>query len=69
MDISALLIIFAGLFAICCAGLDLDWFMENYKARFMSDILGGRARARIFYMILGLIITIIGFLIAFDVFR
>jgi len=59
---TAMLLILTGLFAISGAGFDWDWFMENHKARFMSELLGSRTRGRIFYLILGVGIALIGFL-------
>jgi len=62
MNMTAMLLILTGLFAISGAGFDWDWFMENHKARFMSELLGSRTRGRIFYLILGVGIAPIGFL-------
>ncbi len=67
MKITWLLLILAGLFSMCGAGFDWDWFMENRKARMMSELLGDRSRARVFYLILGLAILAVGFLGAFGV--
>lgn len=67
MKTTYLLLILAGLFAACGAGFDWDWFMENRKARMMSELLGDRSRARIFYLILGLAILVVGFLGVFGV--
>ncbi len=67
MTTISLLLIFAGIFSMCGAGFDWDWFMENRKAQVISDLLGERSRARVFYFILGLAIFIWGFLGAFRV--
>ena len=48
-----------GIFCIVCAAMDWDWFMNSRKARFMCNLLG-RNGARIFYAILGAIITTLG---------
>ena len=56
---SALGIMLAGLliggFAFFCAYRDFDWFMNNRRAALLVMILG-RGGARIFYMLLGLVI-------------
>jgi len=36
---TAMLLILTGLFAISGAGFDWDWFMENSKARSISQLL------------------------------
>lgn len=48
--------------AVCCGFLtflsayhDVDWFMNHHKARFFVKLLG-RSGARMFYMILGIIL-------------
>ena len=48
-----------GMFTIGCAVADFDWFMNNYKARPLVNLVG-RDGARIFYGILGLIIILLG---------
>lgn len=51
--------ILAGIFTIICAYCDFDWFMNNYRASFFVTIFG-RDGARIFYIILGVLLVIIG---------
>jgi hypothetical protein len=68
MDFISLLCILAGVFALCGAGFDWDWFMEHRKAKYLSDFLGGRSRARIFYIVLGSALVIFGFLSVFGAF-
>lgn len=48
-----------GLFALCGAGFNWDWFMEHRKARFVSSVFG-RTGARIFYALLGTFLLGIG---------
>lgn len=48
-----------GIFCIVCAAMNWDWFMNSRKARFMCNLLG-RNGARIFYAILGAVITVMG---------
>jgi small neutral amino acid transporter SnatA (MarC family) len=51
--------IIAGLFSSICAGMDFDFFMNHRKARFFVKILG-RNGARIFYVLLGIAMIIVG---------
>ncbi len=53
--------IIAGLFCIVCAVKEYDWFMENRKARPIVAIFG-RDGAKIFYIILGAFIILMGIL-------
>ena len=48
-----------GLFSVVCAGMDYDFFMENYKARTLVAILG-RDGARVFYGLLGVVLMVAG---------
>ena len=57
-----------GLFAICAAGLDWEWFMNHRKARFLVGVLG-RAGARVFYAILGIGLVVLGVLVAAGILR
>jgi len=59
-----ILSVFAGLFSLAGALLDWEWFMTNYKAAVLVRILG-RSRARLFYALLGLSLTALGFAGAF----
>ena len=52
-------LIAAGTFAICGAVLDWNWFMNNRKAQFFVRLFG-RAGTRLFYVILGTILIIMG---------
>ena len=54
-------LILAGLFSIVCAVKDYDWFMKNRKARPIVAIFG-RNGAKIFYIILGAFIILMGIL-------
>jgi hypothetical protein len=49
----------AGVFTLMGAALDLDWFMTNRRAQFFVAILG-RAGARVFYGILGVVMVVLG---------
>lgn len=54
-----IIIIACGIFSICGAVCDWDWFMNNYKAKPLVTIFG-RNGARIFYGILGAVIIVLG---------
>ena len=66
MDLRGLFLIAAGLFAVAGGVFDWEWFMNHRKARFMTAILT-RAGARIFYIILGIGIAVIGLLVTIGV--
>ncbi|MDR2903241.1 MAG: immunity 17 family protein [Clostridiales bacterium] len=59
--LKSIIIVSCGLFSIICAALDLDWFMENRKARFIV-MLFKRNGARVFYIVLGLLVILSGFI-------
>ena len=48
-----------GLFTICAAALDWEWFMNHRKARFLIGFIG-RPGARVFYTLLGLVLIVGG---------
>ena len=54
-----LLIIIAGIFTIFFAFMDYDWFMNHGKAKPFVAFFG-RSGARLFYIILGIVIIILG---------
>ena len=51
----------AGLFTIICAAKDYDWFIENRKTWLLIKLIG-RDGTRIFYVLLGILIIVLGFL-------
>lgn len=60
MEILMVLIIVAcGIFSICGAVFNWDWYFNNRKARGVVAIFG-RTGARIFYTILGVVIIVMG---------
>jgi Immunity protein 17 len=61
------LLILIGLFVICAAIYNWDWFMESGKNAFLSQLLGGRPGIRIFFLVLGLAIAAWGFLDVFGI--
>ena len=53
-----------GLFSVVCAACDFEWFMNHRKARIVLRILG-RTGARVFYIVLGAAIMVLGGLVLF----
>lgn len=53
------IIILCGIFSICGSVFNWDWYFNNRKARGVVSLFG-RTGARIFYVILGLIIIAMG---------
>jgi immunity protein 17 of polymorphic toxin system len=62
MNPAGLLLVGAGIFTLCGAGFDWEWFMNHRKAR-LFVMLFGRMGARIFYGILGLVLVVMGALL------
>lgn len=56
-----IIVLVSGIFCICAAALDWDFFFSNYRARFFVELFG-RNGARIFYAALGAVIIIISLL-------
>ena len=65
MNPVGLIFVAAGVFSICGAAFDWDWFINSRKARFFVATFG-RTGARILYALLGIVITILGALITFS---
>ncbi len=57
------LIAACGLFAVCGAWFDWDFFMTDHRARLFVNLFGRRG-ARIFYGLLGTALTVLGVLVA-----
>ncbi len=55
----------AGLFCMICATLNVNWFMENRRARIFVELFG-RTGARVFYFILGFAFTVMGILLGLN---
>ncbi len=66
MNPIGLIFIAIGVFALCGAGFDWEWFMNHRKARFFTWMFG-RTGARIFYGLLGVVLIVVGFLFAIGV--
>jgi hypothetical protein len=49
----------AGVFSVAGGIADLDWFMQSRRARAVIGLMGRRG-ARVFYLVLGLLIGGIG---------
>ena len=54
------LIIAGGVFTIFCAAMNYNWFMNHYKADLFVKIFG-RNGARLFYIVLGIVLIFLGF--------
>jgi hypothetical protein len=61
-----LLLVLGGLFAVAGGVFDWEWFMSNRKVRAFVTLLG-RGAARVFYCVLGLVVAVLGLLIAFGI--
>lgn len=66
MNPAGLFLMAAGIFSIAGAALDWDWFITSRKARLFVSLFG-RDGARIFYGLLGTVVTVIGLLITLGV--
>jgi hypothetical protein len=62
MNPIGLILVAAGIFSICGAAFDWDWFINSRKAQIFVAMFG-RNGARVFYVILGLAIIVMGALI------
>jgi small neutral amino acid transporter SnatA (MarC family) len=58
--------IFGGLFCIIASIYNWNFFFNNHKARFFVNIIG-LTGARVFYIILGLILMLLGFMVVFNI--
>ena len=61
MGHESMIAVFGGLFTIVCAAADFNWFMNNSKARLFVNLFG-RDGARLFYIILGSVLMVLGFM-------
>jgi hypothetical protein len=68
MNPVGLILVAAGIFSICGAAFDWEWFINNRKARFFVATFG-RNGARIFYGVLGIAITVVGTLITLGILK
>jgi hypothetical protein len=68
MNPAGFFLVAAGIFSICGAVFDWDWFINSRKAQFFVSIFG-RNGARIFYGILGTAIAVMGALLAFGILK
>jgi len=59
MKATSIILILAGLYTLIGAIGNWDWFMENRKARRWVKI-AGRNGARVFYILVGTVLIIIG---------
>jgi hypothetical protein len=66
MNLFGLIIVAMGIFSICGAAFDWDWFINHRKAQFFVAIFG-RNGARVFYGILGVFLVVLGALVTFGI--
>ena len=59
MDFRGMLFVLVGVFTLAGSLGDWDWFMNHHKAQFFNRIWG-RQGTRIFYGIIGMVITLAG---------
>lgn len=62
--IIGILILACGIFTIFCAAKDYDWFMNHRKAKLFVAIFG-RGGARVVYVLLGLVLTVVSLFVIF----
>jgi hypothetical protein len=68
MNYIGLLIVACGIFSVCGAVFDWDWFLNSRKAEFFVSMFG-RSGARIFYVVLGLFLVIMGLLLTLGILK
>jgi len=68
MNPFGLIFVAAGLFSICGAVFDWDFFINNHKAR-LFVFLFGRTGARIVYAVLGIALMVLGILITLGILK
>lgn len=68
MNPIGLLLVAAGIFSVCGAVLDWDFFMNSRRAWLLVKILG-RNGARVFYALLGAAIAVFGVLITLGILK
>jgi len=62
MLIYGIVIILAGIFSIVCAVFDFNWFINNHRAQVFLKLFK-RNGARVFYIVLGIVLCILGIVI------
>ncbi|MBR6107640.1 MAG: hypothetical protein IKQ39_06490 [Oscillospiraceae bacterium] len=65
MNATAFGCLFAGLFLLIPSWRDWDWFFLGWRMRFMTELFG-REKTRLFYMVLGGLLTGAGLLLLLD---
>lgn len=68
MNPAGLLFVAMGIFALCGAGLDWNWFMNHRKARFLVWIFG-RNGARLVYGLVGCLLIVLGALLTLGIIK
>jgi hypothetical protein len=62
MTVYGIVIILCGIFSIVCAAFNFNWFINNNRAKLFVKVFK-RNGARIFYIILGIILCLLGFVL------
>ena len=62
MLLYGIVILLAGIFSIVCAVFDFNWFINNHRAKVFVKLFK-RNGARVFYIILGIVLCILGIVI------
>ncbi len=58
-QVLGLLLLLSGLFSVAGGAFGWTWFLHSRRARFIVSLIG-RTGSRIFYVILGLLLTVLG---------
>lgn len=64
MSIERIILIVVGVFCFVASITNWEWFFKNPRAEFVIRIFRGRNGARVFYLIISLILLYIGFFLS-----
>ena len=67
MNPAGFILVAVGLFSFAGGLFNWHWFMNTRRARALVRGIGP-TRARVFYMLLGIVVTVIGIMLAVNVF-
>jgi hypothetical protein len=66
MPIERILVTLVGAFCLISSITNWDWFFNNPRAAFIAKVFRGRNGARLFYLMLGLLLLYIGIFLPFN---
>lgn len=66
LNLTSILFVAVGIFSICGGVFNWEWFMNNRKAQLWVSLIG-RGPTRIFYIILGLVLSTLGVLMGLGI--